>query len=263
MGTTFTIHPLKCGYIVNHEISSFVYRKNYGGRRFDAPCLAYLLRGGGQNILIDTGPGPKARVPQHYTAAETDVDDLLLAELGRLGVTPEAIRIVVLTHLHNDHVGGVSHFPDATFYVQETELREAVWPVPFQRPIYEVNQRGRRPPWVEILDRMEVLTGDSPILPGLSTLLLPGHTSGSQGVLVDTTDGPYLLPGDLVPLYDNWPVDGSPPVPNGNHTDLYAYDRSFRRLAGMDATIIPSHDPRVLDHPAYPLPNESGPYRPL
>ena len=129
---------------------------NYGGRRFDAPCLAYLLRGGGQDILIDTGPGPKARVPQHYTAAEANIDDLLLAELGRLDVDPEAIRIVVLTHLHNDHVGGVPHFPAATFYVQEAELREAAWPVPFQRPIYEVNQRGRRPPWVEILDRMEV-----------------------------------------------------------------------------------------------------------
>lgn len=258
MGTTFTIHPLRCGYIVNHEVSSFVYRKNYGGRRFDAPCLAFLLRGGGQDILVDTGPGPKARVPQHYTSAEADIDDLLLAELTRLGVHPEAIRIVILTHLHNDHVGGAANFPNATFHVQETELREAAWPVPFQRPIYEVNQRGRRPPWVEILDRMEVLTGDSPIVPGVSTILLPGHTSGSQGVLVDTTDGPYLLPGDLVPLYDNWPTDGSPPVPNGNHTDLYAYDRSFRRLAGMGATVVPSHDPRVLDHPVYPKPRDQG-----
>ncbi len=258
MGTTFTIHPLKCGYIVNHEVSSFMYRKNYGGRRIDAPCLAYLLRGGGQDILVDTGPGSKARAPQHYTAAEADIDDLLLAELGSLGVDPEAIRIVVLTHLHNDHVGGARHFPAATFYVQEAELREAAWPVSFQRPIYEVNQRGRRPPWVEILDRMEVLSGDSPILPGLSTVLLPGHTSGSQGVLVDTTAGLYLLPGDLIPLYDNWPVDGSPAVPNGNHTDLYAYDRSLRRLAGFGATVLPSHDPKVLHYPTYPLPKELG-----
>ena len=81
---------------------------------------------------------------------------------------------------------------------------------------------------------------------------LPGHTGGSQGVLVDTTDGPYLLPGDLVPLYDNWPLDGGPPVPNGNHTDLYAYDRSFRRVAGLGATVLPSHDMRVLEHEAYP-----------
>lgn len=65
-------------------------------------------------------------MPQHYTAAEADIDDLLLAELGRLGVDPEAIRIVVVTHLHNDHVGGVPHFPAATFYMQEAELREAV-----------------------------------------------------------------------------------------------------------------------------------------
>lgn len=254
MGTTFTIYPLRCGYIVNHEISSFVYRRDYGGRRFDAPCLAFLLRGGGRDILVDTGPGPKVRAPQHYTSADRDVDDLLLAELRRLGVDPLAISMVVLTHLHNDHVGGAHNFPAARFYVQEAELREAVWPVPFQRPIYEVNQRGRRPPWVEILDRMEVLSGDSEILPGLSTLLLPGHTGGSQGVLVDTTEGRHLLPGDLVPLYDNWPDDGSAPTPNGNHTDLYAYERSFRRIATLSATVIPSHDPRVLDHPLFPRP---------
>jgi len=47
-------------------------------------------------------------------------------------------------------------------------------------------------------------------------------------------------------------------VPNGNHTDLYAYDRSFRRLAGIGATVLPSHDPRVLDHLVYPLPKERG-----
>jgi N-acyl homoserine lactone hydrolase len=254
MGATFTIHPLRCGSIVNHEVSSFVYRKDYGGRRFDAPCTAYLLRGDGIDIMVDTGPGPKARAPQHYTAADAGIDDLLLSELSRLGVDPGAIGIVVLTHLHNDHVGGAHHFPRATFYVQEAELREAAWPVPFQRPIYEVNQRGRRPPWVEILDRMEVLTGDSPIVPGVSTLLLPGHTGGSQGVLVNTDAGQYLLPGDLIPLYDNWPTDGRPPVPNGNHTDLYAYDRSFRRLSGLHVTVLPSHDSRVFDQPVYPPP---------
>ena len=116
------------------------------------PASPFCCAGGGQTILVDTGPGSKARGPHYYTAAEADIDDLLLAELGRLGVAPEAIRIVVLTHLHNDHVGGAAHFPAARFYVQETELREAIWPVPFQRPIYEVNQPGRRPPWVEILD---------------------------------------------------------------------------------------------------------------
>jgi N-acyl homoserine lactone hydrolase len=79
-------------------------------------------------------------------------------------------------------------------------LKEAVWPVPFQRPIYETNQRGRTPPWVDILDRMDVVFGDADVVPGIRVLRPPGHTAGSQGVLVDTPAGPYLIAGDLIPL---------------------------------------------------------------
>ena len=253
--TTFRIFPLLCGHVVNHDMSSFVYRKDYAGRRFDAPCIAWLLRcesGNSPDVLVDTGPGPQVRAPQYYTPANVGIAELLPLQLAALGVDPADIRTVVLTHLHNDHVGGAHLFANATFHVQEAELREAVWPVPFQRPIYEVNQPGRLPPWTAILDRMAVLAGDGPILPGLRAILLPGHTGGSQGVLVATSAGPYLLSGDLVPLYDNWPRDGSPPIPNGNHTDLYAYDRSFRRVTELGAWVLPSHDPRVFERACYP-----------
>jgi glyoxylase-like metal-dependent hydrolase (beta-lactamase superfamily II) len=247
----FQIIPLLCGYVLNHERASFLYRTNCGGARLDAPCTAWLLRSDHQVILVDAGPGPRSRAPQHYTPGPGP-DDLLLAALAHNGVPPEAIRTVVLTHLHNDHVGGAASLPNAVFHVQAAELREAVWPVPFQRPLYEINQPGQVPAWTAILNRMVVLEGDATIMRGLSTILLPGHTSGSQGVLVETASGTFLLPGDLVPLHDNWPGDGAAPIPNGNHTDLYAYDRSFRRLAGLNVTVLPSHDPVVFDRPAWP-----------
>ena len=247
----FEIVPLWCGTVINHPIAAWLYRTDCGDARIEAPCTAWLLRGAGQVILVDTGPGTRAQAPQHYRAH--DPDDLLRLELARHGVDPLAVETVILTHLHNDHVGGAGLFPNATFYVQLLELQEAVWPVPFQRALYEVNRRGHLPPWVHILDRVAALEGDSTIIPGLSTMLLPGHTSGSQGVLVDTAAGPHLLPGDLVPLRENWPGGGAPAVPNGNHTDLYACERSFRRLATLGAIVLPSHDPRVFEHPAYPL----------
>lgn len=244
----FQIVPLRCGHVLSQPVGSFLYRTDCGDARIDAPCTAWLLRGPGGPILVDTGPGPRAHAPQHYRPG--DPDDLLPLELARHGADPLAIRTVILTHLHNDHVGGARLFPNAVFHVQLRELREAVWPVPFQRAIYEVNRRGHLPPWVHILDRFVALEGDTAVMPGLSTVLLPGHTGGSQGVLVDTASGLHLLPGDLVPLHENW--DGRGGIPNGNHTDLYAYERSFRRVAALGATVLPSHDPRVFDHPAYP-----------
>jgi len=246
----FQIVPLRCGHVIDHPIASFLYRARWADTRIDAPCIAWLLLGPGGPTLVDTGPGNRVQAPQHYRP--DDPDDLLPLELARHGIDPLAVRTVILTHLHNDHVGGAGHFPNATFHVQRTELQEAVCPVPFQRAIYEVNRRGHLPPWVRVLDRYAALDGDTTIAPGIRAMTLPGHTSGSQGVLVDTAAGPHLLPGDLVPLRENWPGNGADPVPNGNHTDLYACERSFRRLAALGAKVLPSHDPRIFDQPAYP-----------
>jgi glyoxylase-like metal-dependent hydrolase (beta-lactamase superfamily II) len=247
----YRIIPLKCGYIVNHERAAWVYRKQYDGERFNAPCIAWLLKSEERTIIVDTGPGSKSSAPQFYTKDESS-SYLLQDELKRCGTDPATISTVILTHLHNDHVGGVALFPNAEFYVQEAELKEAVWPVTFQRPIYEVNQRGKIPSWTYILHRMQVLYGDSDLFPGISVITLPGHTAGSQGVLVNTRNGCYVIAGDLVPLYDNWPGDGRPPIPNGNHTDLRAYDKSFLRLSQLNARILPGHDARVFDYQEYP-----------
>ncbi len=246
----FRIYPLRCGHVLNHPEADFLYRQDRRGARLDAPCTAWLLQNDTTAIMVDTGPGPRDQAPQHYR--DTDADHLLPLELARLGIDPLGIETVVLTHLHNDHVGGAALFTNAMFHVQALELHEATTPVPFQRRIYETNQRGRTPPWTRILDRMNVLRGDSDVVPGVRTIMLPGHTSGSQGVLVDTADGPYLLPGDLVPLRENWPGPHREPIPNGNHTDLYAFEASFRRLATLGATVLPSHDPRVFEKESYP-----------
>src|SRR5258708_36204852 len=110
-------------------------------------------------------------------------------------------------------VGGGRMIRNGGVHVKEAELKEAVWPVPFQRAIYETSRRGHTPPWVDILDRMDVAFGDADVVPGIRVLRLPGHTAGSQGVVVDTQAGPYLIAGDRIPLYENWPEDGSEPIP--------------------------------------------------
>lgn len=244
--TGFQIHPLNCGTIAGHRRAGFLYRSRDDGTTMDAPCVAWLLRDGRTSVLVDVGPGSRAHAGRFYTERDEGRDDLLADELARHQVDPTDVRTVILTHLHNDHVGGARLLPNARFHVQLDELKEAVWPVPFQRPIYETNQKGRMPAWAHVMDRLEVHEGDAQIMPGIRVLHLPGHTAGSQGVLVDTPQGACLIAGDLVPLLDNWPDDGTEPVPNGNHTDLRAYDASFSRLRALGARVLPAHEPRVF-----------------
>jgi Zn-dependent hydrolases, including glyoxylases len=241
-----------CGYLVNHVKCSFLFRKYYSEERWNPPCIAFLLKNESKTILVDTGPGAKSRAPQYYIAEEKR-EHLLADELARVGVDPAAIDTVILTHLHNDHVGGAYIFPNATFYVQEVELKEAVWPtIRFQRPYYDINLRGKRPSWTEILDRMEVLKGDADIVPAVSVVLLPGHTPGMQGVLVDTSDGKYLIASDLVPLFENWEPLGQNPLPNSNLYDLRDYYNSFDRMVAIGAKVLPGHDPKVFEYSEYP-----------
>lgn len=73
----------------------------------------------------------------------------------------------------------------------------------------------------------------------------PGHTPGSQSVLVNGTVT-YLLPRDNVPLHANLVDDRF--TPNALHVDLESYYASIRRSTAMADVVLPGHDTRVLDH---------------
>ena len=100
-----------------------------------------------------------------------------------------------------------------------------------------------------MLDRLNAVSGAVEIAPGVRTVPLPGHTPGSQGILVETDKGEYLIAGDCLDSYDNWywnGNDGVPHVPSWSFTDVIQFDESFRRIESLGCEPIPSHDERVL-----------------
>lgn len=251
--TAVTIVPVRAGQLSGLDTSAFVYGRDQGVP-LCAGCFMWLVRTPDETLVVDAGPGdperaaaaghpPLARPPAERTAAA----------LRAHGVDPADIARVVLTHLHWDHVGGLRDFPNARFLVQAAELAAAVNPVAVQRGQYDIGVAGHPPLWVDALDRFDVVDGDAELGGGVSLLLLPGHTPGSQGVLVHTDGGSYLIAGDTVPLYRNWHGDEKlSHIPNGIHTDLAAYDRSFARIERLGAHVLPGHDDGVLRFPTYP-----------
>ncbi|MEU7988150.1 MBL fold metallo-hydrolase [Streptosporangium canum] len=143
----------------------------------------YLLRdSAGRTVLVDTGIGPE----DSPAASWAPVPGVLGAELARVGVSPEEVDAVVITHLHSDHasgavIGGTPVFANARHVFQRAEIDAAAEGVLDQvvRPLGE---------------RVQVVDGQADVLPGIRVFHTPGHTPGHQVVQV----GDLVLTGDVV-----------------------------------------------------------------
>jgi N-acyl homoserine lactone hydrolase len=249
----WTIKPLCFGEFPHMEKSGFTYYRNQGVK-ISSPAIGFLLLSGERAVLVDTGPGdPDTEHHSSHTAFTRTAEQVPSAAVTAAGVRPEDLETVVLTHLHYDHSYNLGLFPNASFVVQAEELRAAVDPIAAQRSTYEFGLSGLIPPWMRLTDRLTIVRGDTELLPGIRLLHLPGHTPGMQAVLVETTEGPHLIASDLISLYDNLGSGPHDAVMPGIHTDLAACERSIERVFSLGATVLPSHDWRVLRHQSYPV----------
>jgi glyoxylase-like metal-dependent hydrolase (beta-lactamase superfamily II) len=165
-------------------------------------CL--VVRTGRQTILIDSGYGNKAsQTTQEHYALQTGHP--LLENLARLGLSPDEITLVVLTHLHFDHVGGCTvrdmsgrtapAFPKAKHLVQRAEWDDATSNPPELAGSYFA---GDLIP-LEEAGLVERLDGDAEILDGLRTRVTGGHTRGHQIVYCGRDDRQIIHLSDLCP----------------------------------------------------------------
>lgn len=216
--------------------------------------LMFYIRTGTRHILVDSGVGvPEATLAHHHPMSQGPAERPAAA-LARLGVKPEDIDTVINTHLHWDHCSNNDLFPNATIYAQRVELQYAIAPLPLHAWAYDAieyeSARVVLPPFLR--GRLTLIEGDLEVAPGVTIIFTPGHTPGSQSVVVRGEKQTYLIAGDNVPLYDNLPGGYKPGfTPNGIHVDLEAYYRSFRRMEAVGGKILPSHDERVLDQERY------------
>ena len=207
-----------------------------------APAVFWVLRTETVAVLFDTGAGDPQEVARkrpelRYERPLSEDPIRLLAELG-LGVAD--VSVVLCSHLHWDHSSGNHLFTSARVLVQRSEWRAAHEPPAGHGLAYGSPADSTPPSWYRAAERTELLDGDTEVLPGLRAVHLPGHTPGSQGLMVDCADGPVLLAGDLVPLASNVAEDVvRPPAIASALDDAQA---SLARATALGARILPSHD---------------------
>lgn len=141
------------------------------------PLFVHLIDHPEARILVDTG-----LTRLHPLVADMD-PQIRTSSLDRLA--PEGIDMIVNTHLHYDHCGGNHRYPGIPIYVQRQEFLDAT-------PDHTITEWVHAP-GVEYY----LLDGERQLLPGIRLIPGPGHTRGSQFVVVDSDDGPVVIAGDL------------------------------------------------------------------
>jgi N-acyl homoserine lactone hydrolase len=232
------------------------------GKRLNQPYVAWYVDGLSKKVLIDTGPSNEKRAQKLHKVHNPKVshEQETPQRLRQIGIQPEDVEILVLTHLHWDHVGQVDKFSKARIFVSREEFRYAMCPLPPNRAGYEALQRGIEPVFMPCIPRFEYLDmADQEIIPGVKVFPTPGHTLGSLSVEVATDQGPYIIASDAIYTYDNLkgdPANNLPFLMPGIYMDLVAtwcsVERIYHRAQGEIQRVIPGHDYNVLKKKTFP-----------
>jgi glyoxylase-like metal-dependent hydrolase (beta-lactamase superfamily II) len=177
--------------------------------RIDLACRSLLVReDSGRHVLLETGIGaffePKLR--DRYGVQEAE--HVLLRSLAELGVKPSDIDVIVLSHLHFDHAGGLLEpydvspqpklaFPSARHVVSRAGWERAKHPHPRDRASFIPELPGL----LEQTGRLEIVDGahSTTLGEGYDFTYSDGHTPGLMLTRVATPRGPVTFMGDLVP----------------------------------------------------------------
>jgi len=222
------------------------------------PVWSYVIEHPEGVWLIDAGASPRYRDPQAWSFdpvsrrivqsfIRLDVrdDETLPAQLSSLGVAPDQVRAIILTHQHVDHTGSVPDFPSADIWTSKTE-DAASQSIGALHPLWRnANTRiryldSKGPSGADATTTSVFLTNDQRI----EVVSTPGHTPGSLSVRLAIDGGDVWMIGDTSFTAE----DIRPDAPTaGIHTDIRAVREQHRwfQTTVPASRVFPSHDSDV------------------
>lgn len=219
--------------------------------RITLACNSLLVEwpGSPRRAIVEVGHGAKFDAKEQAIFA-IDPARWLGATLAARGVDTASITDVVLTHLHFDHAGGLTHrdapdaplraaFPNARVHVQRREFDDARANFGIMHATYR--EENFTP--LDAADAWRLLDGEGEIAPDIRAILTPGHTRGHQSIKIDGGERQLIYSGDVMPTAQHLGA------PYNMGYDLLPLDnrQSKRRVldlaADRDVLMVIDHEP--------------------
>ena len=209
-----------------------------------------LILTGQAVILVDTGIGNRLseREQQIYTP---EPSDRLVNGLRQLGLMPQDVTHVVLSHLHFDHLGGVIDkstigeirpiFPNARFYIQEREWELAL--APTDERLAAAYRHA--PECLRALEKVTLIDGDTEIVAHVRTAISGGHTDLHQCVVVESGGTGLIHLGDIVPTTSHLRLAWNAAYDTNPLGTIAAKKRFFAEARAKTLWVSFSHDDKV------------------
>jgi glyoxylase-like metal-dependent hydrolase (beta-lactamase superfamily II) len=261
--TTYEVLAVRYGTRTGSKAEIYLNYPIYGEP--DEPLgmdyYCWVARNAARTVVIDTGFGPEGGARRRRTTLVEPV-----AALARLGVDAAAVRQVIVTHAHYDHIGNLAAFPAAEVIIARREFE--FWVGPYAgRPQFAWSTEPAELAHLNEINRQGRLTaapttaagGTYPVAPGIELITVGGHTPGQAIVLVATEGGGQaVLASDAVHYYEEIERDR----PFAFVADVEAMYRGFDLLKEITAAagrvLVPGHDPAVMGRFAPPAGVEAG-----
>jgi glyoxylase-like metal-dependent hydrolase (beta-lactamase superfamily II) len=242
LNDTYELFAVRYGHNDRRAAANFI-----GGDPHNGPMpldyFVWVIRGAARTFLFDTGFDAKSGQRR-----DRQLTRPVGVGLKMVGVDPDTVEDVIISHMHFDHAGNAELFPRARYHLQDTEMAYCTGRC--------MCHHGLRHPF-DLADVTAMLAkvyaervifhdGASEIAPNLTVHKVGGHSKGLQIVRVLTRRGWVVLGSDASHFYANF-EQGRPFPVLESVTDMLEGFNTMRRLASSPNHIIPGHDPLVID----------------
>jgi glyoxylase-like metal-dependent hydrolase (beta-lactamase superfamily II) len=246
---------LDCGDFVMKRYGAWfsdTFQYPAGSKKLVASC--YLIRHGNDYMLWDLGldagliANPIDNAEQSMSLKRTIVD-----QLAAVGIKPEQIGTIGISHDHADHTGQAARFTNAKLLIGKGDwdhLKAAAGGDDFLKMA-----QGHLAHWLSGAGKSEAVVGDKDVFGDGSVIMLalPGHTPGHSALLVRLKSGPVLLSGDQYHFTEQVKNRGVPAFNVDRADTLASHDRFERIAANVKAKVVIQHEPAdIAKLPAFP-----------